>query len=90
MRHWARISGNVVTSVLTGIVTTVIQDGDSFELTNVSANAINITHQDIASAAANRIISPTGATYILGVDETVLIRYDATTARWRLLSGTGA
>lgn len=88
-RHWARISGNVVTSVITGIDATAVQDGDSFELTNVSANAIDITHQDAASAAANRIISPTGATYTIAADETVLIRYDLTTARWRLLAGTG-
>ena len=90
MRHWARISGNATTSVITGIDATAVQDGDTFELTNVSANAIDIGHQDAASTAANRIISPTGATYQLGADETVLIRYDATTARWRLLGGTGA
>lgn len=89
-RHWARISGNVVTSVITGIDSTASEDGDTFELTNVSANAIDITHQDVASAAANRIITPTGVTYVLAADETVRVRYDTTTARWRLLGGTGA
>lgn len=90
MRHWARISGNVVTSVLTGIDTTVVEDGDTFELTNVSANTIEITHEDAASSAANRFITPTGVTYVLAADETVIIRYDTTTSRWRLLGGTGA
>ncbi len=90
MRHWARISGNVVTSVLTGIDTTVVEDGDTFELTNISANAIDITHQDVASTAANRFITPTGVTYVLAADETVIVRYDTTTSRWRLLGGTGA
>jgi hypothetical protein len=90
MRHWARVSGNAVTSVLTGIDTTVVEDGDTFELTNVSANAIEISHQDVASAAANRIITPTAVTYVLAADETVIVRYDTTTARWRLLGGTGA
>jgi len=90
MRHWARISGNATTSVLTGIDATAVQDGDTFELTNVSANAIDISHQDAASAAANRIISPSGATYVLAADETVLVRYDLATTRWRLLGGTGA
>ncbi len=90
MRHWARISGNVVTSVLTGISATAAEDGDTFELTNVAANAIDIAHQDVASVATNRIISPTGVTYVLAADETVRIRYDSTTARWRLLGGTGA
>lgn len=90
MRHWARISGNATTSVLTGIDATAVQDGDTFELTNVSANAIDISHQDAASTAANRIITPSGVTYVLAADETVIVRYDATTARWRLLGGTGA
>ena len=90
MRHWARVSGNATTSHITGIDATSVQDGDTFEITNVSANAFDFNHQDTASVAANRIISPTGAAYLLGADETVLIRYDATTARWRLLAGTGA
>ena len=90
MRHWARIQGNATTSVLTGIDSTTSQDGDTFELTNVSANAIDISDQDAASTAANRIITPSGVTYILAADETVLVRYDVATARWRLLGGTGA
>ena len=89
-RHWGRVSGNVVTSVITGIGAGAAEDGDTYELTNVSANAIDISHQDVASLAANRIISPTGATYLLGPDETVRIRYDSITTRWRLLGGTGA
>lgn len=90
MRHWARISGAGAGSTLTGIDTTVVEDGDSFELTNVSLNTISITHQDVASAAANRFITPTGVTYVLASGETVRIRYDTSTARWRLLGGTGA
>lgn len=87
-RRWARISGDAVTSVLTGIDATAVQDGDTFELTNVSANSIDITNQDAASVAANRIITGTGATFALGADRTVTIRYDSTTARWRLLERT--
>ena len=90
MRHWARIQGNATTSVITGISATAAQDGDTFELTNVSANAIDITDQDVASAVANRVITPSGVTYVLAADETVIVRYDSTTARWRLLAGTGA
>lgn len=90
MRHWARISGNATTSVLTGINATAAQDGDTFKLTNVSANSIDISHQDAASTAANRIISPTGATYQLGPDESCEIIYDTTTSRWRILWGSGA
>lgn len=90
VRHWARISGNATTSVITGIDATDAEDGDTFKLTNVSANGIDIGHQDVASAAANRIITPTGVTYLLGPDESCEIIYDATTARWRILWGSGA
>ena len=85
VRRWARISGDAVTSVLTGIDSTAVQDGDTFELTNVSANSIDITNEDAASAAANRIITGTGGTIVLAANDTVTIRYDATTARWRVL-----
>ncbi len=90
MRHWARVSGNATTSVLTGIDATAAEDGDTFELTNISANAIDISDEGAGSAAANRIITPTGVTYVLAADETVIVRYDTTTVRWRLLGGTGA
>jgi len=84
-RYWARISGNVTTSVLTGIDATAVQDGDTFELTNVGANPIEITDDDAASTAANRILTATNETYNLLEDETITIRYDSTTARWRVV-----
>lgn len=90
-RHWARVAGDGGGgSVITGIDATAVQDGDTFELTNVSANNVALGHQDANSAAANRLISPTAANYVLNADETVLVRYDSTTARWRILTGTGA
>lgn len=90
MRHWVRLVGDAGGSTITGIDATAVQDGDTFELTNVGANTIDIAHQSASSTAGNRIISPTGATYQIAADETVLVRYDATTGRWRLLGGTGA
>jgi len=90
-RHWARVAGDGGgASVITGIDATAVQDGDTFELTNVSANNVTLGHQDANSVAANRFISPTAANYVLNADETVLVRYDSTTARWRILTGTGA
>ena len=91
MRHWVRLEGDAGgTSVITGIDATSAQDGDCFKLTNVSAFNVTLGHQDANSTAANRIISPTGANYVLGADESAEIIYDATTARWRILYGTGA
>lgn len=91
MRHWARVQGDGGgTSVITGISATSAQNGDCMKLTNVSANNVTLGHQDANSAAANRIISPTGANYVLGADESAEVIYDATTARWRILYGSGA
>ena len=91
MRHWARVQGDGGgTSVITGIDATAVQDGDTFKLTNISANNVTLGHQDANSAAANRIISPTGANYVLGADESAEIIYDLTTARFRILYGSGA
>lgn len=91
MRHWARITSNADgTSLITGIDATAAQDGDTFKITNVGAFNASFGDQDAASAAANRIITGTGVTYIIGPDETAEVTYDATTARWRILYGSGA
>ena len=85
MRGWARLSGDGGgTSALTGIDSTSAQDGDVVFLTNVSANNITLRNQNAGSAASNRIITGTGADYVLGPDEEVACRWDATTDRWRL------
>ena len=69
---------------LRGIDSTAAQDGDTYELTNVGSNALTIVNQDANPAAADRIIL--GAhSGTLAVDETVAIRYDSTTARWRVV-----
>ena len=91
MRHLVRLEGDGGgTSVITGIDAGSAQDGDTFKLVNVSANNVTLGHQDAGSAAANRIISPTGADYVLGADESAEVYYDATDSRWRILYGTGA
>jgi hypothetical protein len=67
------------------------QDGDRICLYNTGAFNISLTHQDVLSLAANRFITSTGVTYIIGPDECVWLWYDDTgTARWRMLEGTGA
>ena len=90
MREWARITGNATTSVITGIDAGSAQDGDAFTLTNVGAETILLSHQDTGSTAANRIITPDGQNYVLSENRSANIRYDATTARWRVITAPAA
>ena len=88
---------NLITSTaavnITGIDSSFgfAQDGDRICLYNIGAFNITITNQDVASLAANRIITSTGVGYVLGPNEMVWLWYDDTgTARWRMFAGTGA
>lgn len=48
-----------------------------------AANIITFTHQDAASAAANRFLMAGGANVAVGPDDSIEFIYDATTQRWR-------
>ncbi|MCP4878341.1 MAG: hypothetical protein GY896_23045 [Gammaproteobacteria bacterium] len=89
-RYWARVTGNATTSKITGIDATAVQDGDTFELTNVGAETILLAHQDTGSVAANRIIVETSNPFSIAEDQTVSVRYDGTTSRWRIITPAGA
>ena len=83
-RGWARITCDAATQ-LRGIDATGAYDGDTYDLTNVGANSLTIVNQDPTPAATDRIIlGAHGGT--LAVDETVTLRYDGTTQRWRVIS----
>ena len=86
MRQWARVTGNATQSTITGIDATEAQDGDWFTLTNIGTETVLISHQDAGSSAANRIITTDGNNFILTENASVDIRYDATTARWRIVT----
>lgn len=90
MREWARITGNVVTSTITGIDSTAAEDGDSFTLTNVGAETILLSNEDTGSLAANRIITGDTNNFVLAEDQSAQLRYDATTSRWRIVTPAGA
>lgn len=53
---------------------------------NVGANAITLAHNNAGSAAANRILSPTGAGVTLTTDQCATLAYDTVSARWRIES----
>lgn len=67
-----------------------VQVGDAFYIVNTGTNAFLLGHQDAAAAAADRIISPTGAALTLGADEMAKLWYDPVSLRWRILETTGA
>jgi hypothetical protein len=65
---------------------TGMTDGSSLKrrtFINVGSFAISLTHQDAASAAANRLINLGGATLVLNAGDSVHYYYDNTTQRWR-------
>lgn len=67
------------------------QDGERITLVNLGSFNITLTHQDVLSLAANRFISPSGVSYVLGPNESCEIYYlDDGTDRWLILWGSGA
>lgn len=63
-------------------------DGRILILSNVGSNNIVLKNQDSNSTASNRFIFTSDVT--LQANQAVMIQYDSTTSRWRLLGGTGA
>lgn len=88
--HLIRLSSNAAIS-LTGLTFTAAQvDGQEHWLINTNASdAITLEHQDAASTAANRFIGIAGADVVLAADEKALVKYDSTTARWRVMVKMG-
>ena len=60
-------------------------DGKTILLVNVGSNTITLKHQSTSSTAANRIIVPWAADYILAADGAAVLVYDNTTSRWRVI-----
>jgi hypothetical protein len=54
-------------------------------ISNVGANDLILANQSASSTAANRIITGSGADFTVAADQTILLYYDSTTARWRKL-----
>ncbi len=59
-------------------------DGQFAEIWNVGSNPLVLKHQDTNSTAANRFICTGAADITLAADEIAILRYDSTTARWRV------
>lgn len=58
-------------------------------LTNIHASLRLTLAHDVTSTAANRFTLPGAVSYFLDPGQSVLLRYDATSSRWRVVAGTG-
>lgn len=78
-----RISSDAARTI-TGIAAG--KSGQRIILVNVGSFSITLSNQDVLSAAANRIITGTGASVVLAADDAAELLYDDTTARWRIVN----
>jgi hypothetical protein len=62
-------------------------NGDQVRIVNINGGAVSITlsHQDVASVAANRIIGPGLGNVTLRAGGFVDLWYDGSTSRWRVM-----
>lgn len=68
---------------LTGIVAPAL-GGREIRLLNVGSNNLVLIH-DATSTAANRFLCPGSIDLTLGANSGVILRYDATSSRWRVI-----
>ena len=71
---------------LTGI--TAPAAARSIILENIGSNDLVLVH-DATSTAANRFLCPGSADLTVGANTSVLLTYDTTSARWRVVGGAG-
>lgn len=70
--------------VVTGLSISQV-DGQLAHILNVGSNDLTLAHQGAGSTAANRIICPGAADVVLAGGESVLLVYDSTSSRWRVV-----
>lgn len=85
----------VVRATLTGAQTlTGLANGAAGRqliIVNIDASdALTLANENVASAAANRILTGTGANMSVGAGQTVTLTYDAVASRWRVTGGSAA
>ncbi len=85
-RYWARVTGNATPSVITGIDATAVQDGDTYEISNVGTEAFLLANENTGSIAANRLVTQESGGHVVESGGTGIVRYDSTDARWRVIT----
>jgi len=78
-----RVSSTAARNI-TGFAATT--SGDARLLLNVGTFDITLKHADSGSVEANRIIAPNAVDYVIVPGDSVAVFYDASDARWRVLS----
>lgn len=80
-----RLTGAAPT--LRGITAPMI--GQLLLVVNASGTTVSVKNQDANPTAANRIITGTGSDITLADSASILLKYDLTTSRWRIVGGSG-
>lgn len=62
------------------------QEGDTVIVENIGTSTVRVAHQNTGSAEANRGIFPSTNGQILGAGGSMVLVYDATTSRWRMIN----
>lgn len=78
MQRWSASVPINVTGMVAGIA------GETRKLWNIGTQTITLTNQDVASAAANRWLTSSGANLFLLANCSALAAYDGVTSRWRV------
>ena len=74
---------------LTGIDATGVNDGRILILHNLNTSYnLTLKHESTSSTAANRIYCPAGWDHTLQVNQSVILIYDGTSSRWRVVGGS--
>lgn len=74
---------------ITGILATSVADGTLLFIQNAGSYTLTLKDESASSTAANRFAFPTGD-FALAADAGCILQYNATSARWRLLTPGGA
>jgi hypothetical protein len=78
-----RVTPNAGGSTLTGILAGT--ETRKLRIINLGSATLTITHQDTNSTAANRIVTPDAASWVISATGVVDLEYDDVTDRWRLV-----
>ena len=75
------------TATFTGV--TGGANGRLFYIHNDSASDLTLSNQSASSSAANRVITGTGSDLAVPAGSSIVMQYDSTESRWRVVGGTG-
>lgn len=85
VRATAHANGSTITGIAGGAPNRAVR------FINSGTNNLALGHQHASSDAGNRILSPTGATMVVGVNGAFEVEYDdsSSTLRWRIVNAIG-